>query len=169
MNSKQQENCVTDEVRSVRRAKRCKAASLAVTSVAVALITVSSQYAINRAGIARDLVQTAIQILKEPEKPETTDIRTWAVRTVNNYSDIKLSERAGSQFSRGALVMLHTNPLLKPAMELNRPPCPEIDSANFSQSQKDEVQRLFEICRQNAADRLWLKTFIQLETGVGKS
>ena len=65
--------------------------------------------------------------------------------------------------------MLHTNPLLKPAMELNRPPCPEIDSANFSQSQKDEVQRLFEICRQNAADRLWLKTFIQLETGVGKS
>ncbi|MBF3788877.1 hypothetical protein ISF76_28710 [Burkholderia pseudomallei] len=139
--------------------------SILAVPVVVISITVYAQYETNKAGIGRDLVQTAIQVLKDPAKPETADIRDWAVKTVNEYSSVKLTEKAGGQLSQSALAFLYNNPLLKPAMEEHGASCPRIDSTSFSSAQVTQVNTLFAACIRNANDRLWLRTFINLMSG----
>lgn len=155
----------SDESRSDRWLKSAQIFSLLAVPILVILITVYAQYETSQAGIGRDLVQTAIQVLKDPAKPENADIRDWAVKTVNEYSRVKLTEKASSQLSQSALEFLHNNPLLKPAMEEHGALCPKIDTTSASREQVAQANTLLAACVRNANDRLWLRTFINLMSG----
>ncbi|WP_157661539.1 hypothetical protein [Burkholderia ubonensis] len=159
----------TNETTTDRIAKWAQIGALLAVPIIVILITVYEQNETTKAGIGRDLVQTAIQVLKDPARPETADIREWAVRTVNAYSSVKLTEKAGGQLSKSALLFLHNNPLLKPAMDAHGVPCSKIDTVSLSPEQEAHVNALFAACVRNANDRLWLRTFINMMSGSAPS
>lgn len=154
-----------NETRMDRLVKWAQIFSWLAVPLIVLWITVHVQHQTTRAGIGRDLIQTAIQVLKDPARPETADIRDWAVKTVNQYSDVKLTEKASSQLSRGALAFLHSNPLLQPAMAERSVTCPKIDTTSLSHARAAQIDTLFAACKRNADDRLWLRTFIGLISG----
>ncbi|SMG52673.1 hypothetical protein [Paraburkholderia susongensis] len=127
-------------------------------------IAASAQKSTTESGIQRDLVQTAVQILRSPRQPEDVAIRDWATKIMAKYSPVHFSTKEADQLSRSAFTMLDENPLLKPAMEA-RPPCPAIEIKAIPAAQASDVQQLQALCVRNARDLFWLKVFVGLARG----
>ena len=132
-----------------------------------ASIAASAQKSTTESGIQRDLVQTAVQVLRTPRQPEDVAIRDWATKVMSKYSPVPFSTKEADQLSRSVFAMLDDSPLLKPAME-ERPPCPKIDIQTLPEAQARDVQQLQELCERNAKDLFWLKIFIGLARGPSR-
>lgn len=66
-------------------------ASLIIIPIVIAYMANSYQEEMSRQKMNSEYVALAINILKEPPKPETKELRTWAVDIIDHYSEIKLS------------------------------------------------------------------------------
>ncbi|WP_025374101.1 hypothetical protein [Advenella mimigardefordensis] len=126
-----------------------------------ATIGASAQISAMESGIQRDLLQTAVQILRSPRHSQDADIRDWATKVMAKYSPVPFSTAAADQLSKSVFSMLETNPFLIPAME-ERPSCPAIDINAIPAAQAKEVQQLQQLCVRNAKDLFWLKVFVDL-------
>ncbi|NHC63074.1 hypothetical protein [Paenalcaligenes suwonensis] len=138
------------------------------TPIIVACIGLLAQnYAANiqkaaiESGIQQDLVKTAIQVLRAPAQTEDSAIRSWATQIMAKYSPVPFSSKEADQLNQSVYSLLDHSPLLQRAMEA-RPSCPKIDIKALPDSLSKEVQQLQDICERNAADLLWLNSFINL-------
>ena len=125
----------------------------------VASIAASAQKSTTESGIQRDLLQTAVQVLRSPRHPQDVAIRDWATKIMAKYSPVPFSMKEADQLSKSVFDLLETTPLLKQAME-ERASCPVIDISAIPAGQVRDVQQLQELCARNAQDLLWLKIFV---------
>jgi len=126
-----------------------------------ASIAASAQKSTMESGIQRDLVQTAVHVLRSPRQPEDLAIRDWATKIMSKYSPVPFSKKEADQLSPSVFTLLDKTPFLKRAMEA-RPSCPTIDIKTLPEAQAKDVQKLQEFCVRNATDLFWLKVFIGL-------
>ncbi|WP_155774318.1 hypothetical protein [Burkholderia pseudomultivorans] len=153
------------ETRLDRWVKYAQIFAFVTGPIAVAVVGWLAQQSVAESGIKRDYVQMAAQILREPRKPDDVAARKWAAELINKYSPVSFSDEAASQLSQSSVAMLHSNPLLKPAMEEDLPPCPKIALADIPAEKVQSVAALERLCMRNAYDRFWLKVFINLIGG----
>jgi hypothetical protein len=132
--------------------------ALFVSPIAVAFVGLKAQSAVAETGAKKDLVQVAVQVLKEPRRPDDGAIRKWASEVINKNSDVPLPSEAANQLSSSLVGMLSSNPLLQMAL-LKRPPCPVVDLEAIPAGQLQAVKGLQELCGRNGADLVWLQTF----------
>ncbi|UEP39792.1 hypothetical protein LL998_33175 (plasmid) [Burkholderia ambifaria] len=158
---------VKKETRVDRWVKYAQIFAFVASPIAVAGVGWLAQQSVAESGIKRDYVQMAAQILREPRKPDDEAARQWAAELINKFSPVSFSDKAASQLSQSSVAMLHNNPLLKPAMEEELPPCPKVSLAGIPAEKTQSVATLEALCARNAYDRLWLRTFIKLIGGSG--
>lgn len=125
-----------------------------------ASIAASTQLSVTKSGIQRDLLQTAVHVLRTPRQADDLEIRDWATKIMAEYSPVPFSEKAANQLSPSVFSLLDT-PILKQAMEA-RPSCPTVDIKMLPGMLAKDVQQLYELCLRNATDLAWLKVFIGL-------
>ena len=135
--------------------------ALVFTPLAVAAAGWAAQWSVSSQGVKKDLIQTAVQVLKEPQHMADEPLRRWALETINRNSEVRLPAAAADQLSNSAAVMLRTNPLLMPAMAA-RPLCPNVDLGALSSTQRFAVEQLKKICDRDQQDLFWMQTFGRL-------
>lgn len=132
--------------------------ALFVSPIAVAFVGLKAQSAVAETSAKKDLVQMAVQVLKEPRRSDDGAIRKWASEVINKNSDVPLPSEAANQLSSSLVGMLNSNPLLQMAL-LKRPPCPAVDLKTIPAEQVQAVKGLQDLCNRNGADLVWLQTF----------
>lgn len=132
--------------------------ALVFTPLAVAAAGWAAQWSVSNQGVRKDLIQMSLQVLKEPRRDGDEALRQCALDTINRNSEVRLSDKAADQLSSSAVVMLKTNPFLKPAME-PRPRCPTLDLKAVPASQVRAVTQLQELCNRNQQDLFWMQKF----------
>lgn len=156
---------MSDEVKRDSRIDRlhkiAQIFALVFTPLAVAAAGWAAQWSVSNQGVRKDLVQTAVQVLKEPRHTGDETLRKWALETINRNSEIRLSDTAADQLGNSAVLMLKTNPFLKPAME-TRPRCPTVDLQGVPAAQRAAVEQLKELCNRNQQDLFWMQKFGEL-------
>lgn len=135
--------------------------ALIVMPIVVAAVGWMTQKSLTDANTSKDYVQMAVQVLREPRRPDDGDIRKWANEVIGKNSPVPFSSKAGEQLSSSALGMLRSHPLLKSAME-KREKCPSIDLKAIPQKQLQAVEKLQQLCNKNGTDLFWMKTYINL-------
>ncbi|MFZ6781252.1 M15 family metallopeptidase [Undibacterium sp. Ji83W] len=96
-----------------------KVISIALIPVVLAVGGWFIQKQIQDQSIAKDYVQLAVSILKEPESAKISpEIRNWAARLLNDNSKTKLSDEALSQLSKGVIVLPGYTPSSRPVESL---------------------------------------------------
>jgi hypothetical protein len=76
---------------------------LATIAVPIVIVVIGNQVqqSIAEREVSKSYVQMAIEILKAPPTKETTELRQWAVATVDRLSPIPLSKKAQEQLENG--------------------------------------------------------------------
>ncbi len=76
---------------------------LATIAVPIIVLIVGNQVqqSISEREVGKDYVQIAADILKAPPTPETTDLRQWAVATMDKLSPVPLSPKLREQLNSG--------------------------------------------------------------------
>lgn len=137
--------------------------ALVGTPIVVALLGWKAQASAVEISTSKDYIQLAIQVLKEPLQEDRLASRTWAIGIIQKYSPVAFSPEAGRELSKGAIAMLDSHPLLKPAME-ERPPCKRVDIKALPQPLALEVAHLYAQCANNQKDLMWLRTYVHMIT-----
>lgn len=129
-----------------------------VSPLLVAYLGLKAQSNAAEISARKDLVQVAVQVLKEPRRAEDSTIRRWALEILNKNSDVPLPQEAADQLSLPLGAMLNSNPILQLAMQ-KRPPCPQLDLNFFPQPQVKGIRELQTLCARNYQDLSWLQVF----------
>jgi hypothetical protein len=137
--------------------------ALVGTPIVVAVLGWKAQASAVEISTSQDYVQLAMQVLKEPLQEDRHASRAWAIGIIQKYSPVAFSPEAGRELSKGAIAMLASNPLLKPAME-ERPPCKRVDIKSLPQPLALEVATLYAQCANNQKDLMWLRTYVHMIT-----
>lgn len=138
--------------------------ALIVMPIVVAVVGWITQKSLTDTSTSKDYVQMALQVLREPRRPDDGDIRKWANEVIGKNSPIPFSSKAGEQLSTSAIGMLRSHPLLKPAME-KREKCPSINLKAIPRKQLQAVEKLQQLCNKNGTDLFWMQTYINLLAG----
>lgn len=79
---------------------------LAALAVPIVLAVIGYRYtdALKEREIQGKFVELALNILKEPPKPEGRGVREWAIAVVNQYSGVPLSPEATQDLRSGVLI-----------------------------------------------------------------
>ncbi|WP_098494216.1 hypothetical protein [Collimonas sp. PA-H2] len=135
--------------------------ALVVMPFVVAAIGWKTQTTITDASMRKDLVQIALPVLREARRPDDEEIRKWAREIMTQNSPVPFSSKAAEQLSTSTFGMLHSSPLLKPAME-KRPKCPSINLETIPKEQQQSVQALQQLCNKNGVDLFWLQIYLNM-------
>jgi hypothetical protein len=77
--------------------------------IAIPIILHSFQDRLATRGIEKDYVQLAVEILRQPEGKENTNseqLRTWAVKVVDEYAPVKLTAEVKSELVEKGLALV---------------------------------------------------------------
>lgn len=127
--------------------------------VVVAVVGWAAQASVAEASSRKDYLQMSLQTLREPRRPDDSDVRSWATQIIANYSPIPFTAKAGDQLSSSLVSMLNSNPMLAGAM-MSRPRCPIINVETLPSDQRPVVEDLQRLCTRNATELMWLQIYL---------
>jgi len=76
--------------------------------VVLGLVGFSINKSIEEKELALNYVQIAVGLLKDKSSPETSNLRTWAVNTLNHYSHVKMSKEVQMNLIENQLKIVTT-------------------------------------------------------------